>query len=88
LYKKASSDDLFKVIDKKEITYLSKYKVWGEIKRWYNEKYLYNDTDNDLTISVTDSIYSIDAPDDYQFVVKPWKFAHCYEYTDVIKIIK
>lgn len=88
LYKKASSKDLFKVIDKKEITYLSKFKVWEEMKRWYGENYLYNDTDNDITVSVTDSIYWIDAPDDFQFVIKPWKFAHCYEYTDIVKIIK
>lgn len=89
LYKKASSDDLFKVIDKKEITYLSKFKVWDELNmnQRHDEKYLYNDTNNDLTISVTD-YWIVNAPEDFQFVVKPWKFAHCYEYTDVIKIIK
>ena len=53
----------------------------------YDENYLYNDTNNDLTISVTD-YWIVNAPEDFQFVVKPWKFAHCYEYTDVVKIIK
>lgn len=89
LYKKASSKDLFKVIDKKELTYLSKFKVWDEINlnQRHNENYLYNDTDNDLTISVTD-YWIVNAPEDFQFVIKPWKFAHCYEYTDIVKIIK
>ena len=84
-----SSDDLFKIIDKKEITYLSKFKVWDEINLYqrHNENYLYNDTNNDLTISVTD-YWVIDAPEDFQFVVKPWKFAHCYSATDIVKIIK
>ena len=89
MYKEVSSDDLFKIIDKKEITYLSKFKVWDEINLYqrHNENYLYNDTNNDLTISVTD-YWIIDAPEDYQFVVKPWKFAHCYSATDIVKIIK
>ena len=89
LYKKASSKDLFKVIDKNEITYLSKFKVWDELnlKQRYNENYLYNDTNNDLTISVTD-YWIVNAPEDFQFVVKSWKFAHCYEATDIVKIIK
>lgn len=89
MYKEALSDDLFKVIDEKEITYLSKFKVWDELnlKQRYNENYLYNDTNNDLTISVTD-YWIVNAPEDFQFTVKPWKFAHCYEYTDIVKIIK
>ncbi len=89
LYKKASSKDLFKVIDKEKITYLSKFKVWDEIgmNQRYDENYLYNDTNNDLTISVTD-YWIVNAPEDFQFTVKPWKLAHCYEYTDVVKIIK
>lgn len=89
MYEEVSSDDLFKIIDRKEITYLSKFKVWDEISlnQRHNENYLYNDTNSDLTISVTD-YWIVDAPEDFQFTVKPWKFAHCYEYTDIVKIIK
>ena len=89
MYKEASSEDLFKIIDKKEITYLSKFKVWDElnIRQRHNENYLYNDTNNDLTISVTD-YWIVNAPEDFQFIVKPWKFAHCYDATDIVKIIK
>ena len=89
MYEEVSSDDLFKIIDKKEITYLSKFKVWDEINLYqrHNENYLYNDTNNDLTVSVTD-YWIVDAPEDFQFTVKPWKFAHCYESTDIVKIIK
>jgi hypothetical protein len=87
MYKEASSGDLFKIIDKEEITFLSKYNVWDQLERWYDENYIYNDTDNDLTISVTD-YWIIDAPEDLEFIVKPWEFADCYQYTDIVKIVR
>ena len=88
LYKKASTEDLLKIINKGEITYLSKYNAWDKITakdRSYNENYLYNDTDNSLTVLITRYIWSEDEP--IEVTVKPWKIVHCSENVGSITIL-
>ena len=86
MYEEATSEDLFKIIAEKEITYLSKFEIWEELERWYDEIYLYNDTESDLTILVTD--WRGDDKENLEFTLNPWKFAHCSRYADSVKIIE
>ena len=81
MYKKASESDLLKIMDDKSITFLSKYEIW-EIKRWYDENYLYNDTNRDITVLIQDRNF-----DDMKTIIKPWKFMFCSRYVDNITIL-
>lgn len=81
MYKKASESDLLKIMDDKSITFLSKYEIW-EIKRWYDENYLYNDTNRDITVLIQDRNF-----DDMKTIIKPWKFMFCSRYVDNVTIL-
>ena len=88
MYKKASTEDLLKVIDKNEITFLSKYNVWDKISekdRSYDENYLYNNTNKDLTVLITNEIGS--KAETMEVIVKSWKIVHCSEYADSVTIL-
>lgn len=81
MYKKANESDLLKIMDDKSITFLSKYEIW-EIKRWYDENYLYNDTNRDITVLIQDRNF-----DDMKTIIKPWKFMFCSRYVDNVTIL-
>ena len=88
MYKKASTEDLLKIIDENEITFLSKYNVWDKISekdRSYNENYLYNDTHKDLTVLISNEIGS--KVETMEVTIKPWKIIHCSEYADSVTIL-
>ena len=86
LYKKATSEELLKIIDPKEITLLSKYKVWEKMDRWYDENYLYNDTNNTLTVFISDEVALSRWIDDMEINVGPWKLVDCSNYVDSVVI--
>lgn len=88
MYKKANKSDLLKALNDEGITYLSKYEIWEEIKRWYDENYLYNDTNKSITVFITDEIAKErDNIEDMKTTIKPWNFIFCSEYVDSITII-
>lgn len=87
MYKKATSEELLKLIDSKEITLLSKYEVWEEMDRWYDESYLYNDTDNIVTVLISDEVAKDRWVDDMKIDIEPWKFVACSNYVDSVVII-
>lgn len=89
MYKKASTEDLLKIIDESEITFLSKYKIWDTISekdRSYDENYLYNDTNDSLTVLITNEIGN--KVETMEVIIKPWKIVHCSEYADSVSILK
>jgi len=94
MYKKVDKSELLWTIGESGITFLSKYKVWDVINSrdrwswWIYEEYLYNDTDDDVTVFITDEIAKErDWIKDMKITVKPWKFVFCSSFVDSITIV-
>lgn len=59
MYKKISNDELLKLIEKDEIIYLSNYNNGDKLKYQF-EKYIYNDTEKDITINTKDTTFGVE----------------------------
>ena len=59
MYKKISNDELLKLIKKDEIIYLSNYNN-GDKLEYQFEKYIYNDTEKDITINTKDTTFGVE----------------------------
>ena len=59
MYKKISNDELLKLIEKDEIIYLSNYNN-GDKLEYQFEKYIYNDTEKDITINTKDTTFGVE----------------------------
>lgn len=85
LYKRASTEDLFKVIPPDQILNLDKYKVWDKLTRdnWreYNIDYLYNNTQDDIT-------FFIKRDDEMTVTIPPKTFLFCSDSVDTVILTK
>lgn len=59
MYKRISNDELLKLIEKDEIIYLSNYNN-GDKLEYQFEKYIYNDTEKDITINTKDTTFGVE----------------------------
>lgn len=59
MYKTLENSELINLINKDEIIYLSKYKD-GDKLEYQFEKYIYNDTEKDITINSKDEAFGIE----------------------------
>lgn len=59
MYKKISNDELLKLIEEDEIIYLSDYNN-GDKLEYQFEKYIYNDTEKDITINTKDTTFGVE----------------------------
>ncbi len=57
MYKELTTSELLKLIKQEEIIYLSKYKN-GDKLQYQFEKYIYNDTDKEITVNTKDVVVS------------------------------
>lgn len=62
MYKKASTKELLKLIEQDKIVYLSKYND-GDTLEYQFEEYIYNDTQNDITINIKNTIMGVEETD-------------------------
>lgn len=62
MYKKASTEELLKLIEQDKIIYLSKYND-GDTLEYQFEEYIYNDTQNDITINIKNTIMGVEETD-------------------------
>ncbi len=59
MYKSLENSELLDLIKKDEIIYLSKYKD-GDKLEYQFEKYIYNDTDKDITVNIKDKVLGVE----------------------------
>ena len=59
MYKSLKNGELLDLIEKDEIIYLSKYKD-GDKLEYQFEKYIYNDTDKNITINTKDAVFGVE----------------------------
>ncbi len=59
MYKKVENDELLKLIPKDEIIYLSNYNNGDELQYQF-EKYIYNDTEKDITINIKNKTFGVE----------------------------
>ena len=62
MYREIKTDELLKRIEEDDIIYLSNYKD-GEKLEYSFEKYIYNNTQNNITVNIVDSAFSIEKSD-------------------------
>ena len=62
MYKKVENDELLKLIPKDDIIYLSNYKN-GDKLEYEFEKYIYNDTENNITINIKNKAFGVETSD-------------------------
>lgn len=62
MYKKVENDELLKLISKDEIIYLSNYNNGDELEYQF-EKYIYNDTENNITINIKNKTFGVETTD-------------------------
>lgn len=59
MYKKIRNDELLKLIENDEIIYLSNYNNGDELQYQF-EKYIYNDTEKDITINIKNKAFGVE----------------------------
>lgn len=64
MYTEIENDELLKIISKDEIIYLSNYNNGDELKYEF-EKYIYNDTENDITINTKNVNFGVETSDSF-----------------------
>lgn len=62
MYKKIGNDELLKLIKNDEIIYLSNYKD-GDKLEYELEKYIYNNTEKNITINIKDTVFGVETSD-------------------------
>lgn len=62
MYRKSSTNELLKMIEQDEIIYLSNYND-GDKLEYQFEKYIYNDTQNDININIKNIIMGVEETD-------------------------
>ena len=64
MYKKASTEDLLRLINEDDIVFLSKQNTSGELSYTF-EKYIYNDTNRDIHIVTYDEAFGMSSSESY-----------------------
>lgn len=62
MYRKASTNEILKMIEQDKIIYLSKYND-GDALEYQFEEYIYNDTENDIDINIKNIIMGVEETD-------------------------
>lgn len=62
MYKVIENEELLKLIKEDEVIYLSKYND-GDVLEYQFEKYIYNDTEKNITIHIKDTAFGVEKTD-------------------------